>query len=54
MNGDSDMRSCALGAVLLGVCGLFMTGQAKADERSPDGVWTVMNIMPKAVQNEQP
>jgi hypothetical protein len=31
-----------------------MTGQARADERSPDGVWTVMDIMPKAVQDEQP
>src|SRR6185436_11450532 len=44
------MRGFALGlAVLVGLGSL--AAQARADERSPDGVWTVLDSMPAAQQN---
>src|ERR1051325_10696941 len=46
------MRSCALGLALL--VGIGVSASARADEHSPDGVWTVLDVMPRQVQDEQP
>jgi hypothetical protein len=42
-----------LGVALL-VCGLVGASSARADVKSPDGVWTALDIMPAAQQRSEP
>ena len=48
------MRSGMLGAAVpLLVGGLFGASEARADVKSPDGVWTALDIMPGAQQKSE-